>query len=198
MSIAPRWRVRARRRLGADRKARGRVAARPAVLMYHRVTDEAIDPWGLAVSATRFDEQLHWLKRHRTVLPLPEFARGQLLGELPADAAAITFDDGYACNANVAAPLLAELGLPATIFVTTRPVETAEEFWWDDLQRIVLGAHGGSLRLQLEGRDVSVRLGDPREGLAPWRSGVAPANSRQHAFMTLWREFAVARRARTA
>jgi peptidoglycan/xylan/chitin deacetylase (PgdA/CDA1 family) len=40
-------------------------------------------------------------------------------GTLPARAVCITFDDGYADNVDVAAPLLARYGLPATFFIAT-------------------------------------------------------------------------------
>src|SRR4051812_30294675 len=89
---------------------------RPAILMYHRIAEDTFDPWGVAVSPANFADQLDWLKRHRTPLRLLEFAEHHRRGSLPADAVALTFDDGYACNAVTAAPMLDALGIPATIF----------------------------------------------------------------------------------
>ena len=40
-------------------------------------------------------------------------------GRLPARAVAVTFDDGYANNRRIAAPILVELGMSATFFVAT-------------------------------------------------------------------------------
>ena len=54
--------------------------------------------------------------------------------KLPRNAVAITFDDGYACNALVAAPMLQSLNYPATFFVVSDAIERAEEFWWDQLE----------------------------------------------------------------
>ncbi|HUX66052.1 MAG TPA: polysaccharide deacetylase family protein [Terriglobales bacterium] len=43
----------------------------------------------------------------------------------------ITFDDGYADNAEVAAPILDRLNLSATFFVTTAVIGTRARFAWD-------------------------------------------------------------------
>ena len=112
-----RWKT--RRNLGrAGRRARV-LSPRPAVLMYHRVASERVDPWGIAVPPARFEKQVRWLSRHRTILPLAEFAGLQQASMLPPRAVAITFDDGYACNATVSAAILATEGASATLFVTT-------------------------------------------------------------------------------
>lgn len=46
----------------------------------------------------------------------------------------LTFDDGYANN-QLALPVLRELGVPATLFVATRPIEEQRCFWWDIVYR---------------------------------------------------------------
>ena len=53
------------------------------------------------------------------VVPLDQAARQLTAGELPSRALAITFDDGYADNLEVAMPILRGLGLTATVFVST-------------------------------------------------------------------------------
>jgi hypothetical protein len=66
----------------------------PLILMYHRIADEPVDHWGLAVSPARFKEQLHVLRRTRHPLQLTDFIRALMTGTLRPDAAALTFDDG--------------------------------------------------------------------------------------------------------
>ena len=50
----------------------------------------------------------------------------------------ITFDDGYADNLWNAKPLLEQYEVPTTVFVTTGYISEGKEFWWDELERLVL------------------------------------------------------------
>jgi peptidoglycan/xylan/chitin deacetylase (PgdA/CDA1 family) len=65
----------------------------------------------------------------------------------------ITFDDGYADNLHNARPLLEKYEVPATVFVTTGGIEQDREFWWDELDRLLLqpGTLPDSLELKLNG-----------------------------------------------
>jgi len=120
----------------AIRGAVRRRSARGIVLLYHRVAGPRFDPMLLDVSPANFDAQLAVLCESATVLPLGEFEALRRRGALPARAAAITFDDGYADNLHAAAPLLERHGLDATFFVTSGMVGSTREFWWDDLERV--------------------------------------------------------------
>ena len=71
------------------------------------------------VDAARFDELLGWVKAWFNVLPLDTAIRELHDGSLPARAAALSFDDGYADNHDVALPLLRKHGLPCSFFVAT-------------------------------------------------------------------------------
>jgi peptidoglycan/xylan/chitin deacetylase (PgdA/CDA1 family) len=56
---------------------------------------------------------------------------------LPADAVAITFDDGYRNNLTVAAPILKEFGVPATFFVSTGFADGTASPWWYRLREAI-------------------------------------------------------------
>ncbi len=92
---------------------------RAFVLMYHRVSAER-DYLGLCTPPAVFDRQMTLLRRRMRVLPLRQLAERLRQPEpLAEDVAAITFDDGYRDNLDVALPILERHGLPATVFVAT-------------------------------------------------------------------------------
>ena len=149
----------------------------PAILMYHRIAEEPFDPWGLAVAPGRFKEQLSW-RRNCTVLSLEEFGRLHRRRSLPPNAIAITFDDGYACIRRIAAPLLQEFGVRATIFLPVDLIERRRPFWWDELEDIVLGHD--DLNLCVDGENVSLGPRHPADG--QWAPRSDAATARQSAF----------------
>jgi peptidoglycan/xylan/chitin deacetylase (PgdA/CDA1 family) len=85
------------------------------------------------------------------VLPLPDAVRRLRAGTLPARAACITFDDGYANNQEVAAPILEQAGVPATFFITGGAVDTG--IMWNDLVIEAVARRSGPLRLDSLGGD---------------------------------------------
>lgn len=119
--------------------------ARLMVLTFHQVPQDH-DPMAPELPHARvFAEQMRWLASFCNVIPLPEAALRLKEQRLPARAACITFDDGYADNHEVAAPILAEVGLPATFFITGGAVERG--IMWNDLVIEGLRRTSGTLDL---------------------------------------------------
>jgi peptidoglycan/xylan/chitin deacetylase (PgdA/CDA1 family) len=100
------------------------------VLTYHRVNDDG-HPYFPGIAPALFREQLESLRRHFVVLPIAELASLARSGRAPRNAVALTFDDGYRDNYTHAFPILRELGLPATIFLTTDAVDHDRMIWHD-------------------------------------------------------------------
>lgn len=118
------------------RRAFGGAQPEGVVLLYHRVTELESDPHHLAVSPARFKSHLDAIVRLGVPMSLAAMLDAARRGSLRAGAVAVTFDDGYADNLTSAAPLLAEAGVPATIFLSTGAIVNGREFWWDELERI--------------------------------------------------------------
>ena len=93
--------------------------ARLSVLIFHRVLP-GVDPlFPGEVDAIRFDNILRWVTCWFNVISLSEAVDRLVNGELPARALAITFDDGYADNHDIALPILSRHNMPATFFVAS-------------------------------------------------------------------------------
>lgn len=95
---------------------------RSVVLCYHSIRDHE---HGLSVRPTAFRNQILELKELGFEFQtFAEFVRRIMRWGAPRkNVAVVTFDDGYIDNLTVAAPILSELEVPATFFVTTGLVE---------------------------------------------------------------------------
>jgi peptidoglycan/xylan/chitin deacetylase (PgdA/CDA1 family) len=93
--------------------------ARLSILIYHRVLPAAdtFNDWD--VTAAEFELQMRALAEQFSPLPLSEAVERLATGSLPARAVCVTFDDGYADNAETALPILRKCGVPATFFIAT-------------------------------------------------------------------------------
>jgi peptidoglycan/xylan/chitin deacetylase (PgdA/CDA1 family) len=114
------------------------------VLCYHRVADDRPDPWDLCVSPRHFAEHLEVIASAAHPVPLAQLTPqrgGRAGGARPL--VAVTFDDGYADNLHAAKPLLEAADVPATVFVVSGAIGRSGEFWWDELERAVLGPDPG-------------------------------------------------------
>ncbi len=93
--------------------------ARLSVLIFHRVLPRPDPLFPGEIDAAGFDAICRWVKGWFNVLALDDAARRLREGSLPERALAVTFDDGYADNHDVALPILQRHGLPATFFIAT-------------------------------------------------------------------------------
>ena len=97
----------------------GGTRGRLSILIFHRVLPQVDPLFPQEMDAQRFDVLCGWLAAWFNVLPLDQAVRRLKDGSLPKRALAITFDDGYADNHDVAMPILKKHGLCATFFIAT-------------------------------------------------------------------------------
>ncbi|MGF6114725.1 peptidoglycan/xylan/chitin deacetylase (PgdA/CDA1 family) [Janthinobacterium lividum] len=121
-----------------------------SILIYHRVLARPDPLFPGEVDAALFQRQLRLLQRFYTPLPLSDAVRRLQDGSLPPRAACITFDDGYADNAQVALPLLQRHGLHATFFIATGYLDGGQ-MWNDTVVEAVRQAAGPMLDLRVHG-----------------------------------------------
>lgn len=106
--------------------------------MYHRVIDLPYDPWKLCVSGKHFEEHMLIIKKYAAAVQIGELADSLPSFSLGRKKIAVTFDDGYADNYYNAAPILKRHAVSATFYITTGATDSQQEFWWDEISRLIL------------------------------------------------------------
>lgn len=100
------------------------------VVAFHRV-QEADPADSLTVGAAAFERHCRFFRRHFQVVPLRELVHRLECGHSLDHHLAITFDDGYRDNFEIARPMLEKLSLPATFFVVTDWIGSDVVPLWD-------------------------------------------------------------------
>jgi peptidoglycan/xylan/chitin deacetylase (PgdA/CDA1 family) len=114
--------------LGVHRRL---LRGRAIVVAFHSITPELSDG-ALRCSVKDFERYCAFFAKHMKTEPFTALIdrlgeHGSLDGQI-----SITFDDGYADNAELAAPVLRRWSLPAIFFVATGFMESQEQAFWDE------------------------------------------------------------------
>ncbi|MBI3756936.1 MAG: polysaccharide deacetylase family protein [Deltaproteobacteria bacterium] len=100
------------------------------ILTYHRVNAEG-DPFFPALAPAVFERHMEYLASHFHVLPLVEAVTRLQTDDVPDNAVVVTFDDGYQDNYQYAFPILQQMAIPATIFLSTAVIGAKTVLWHD-------------------------------------------------------------------
>jgi peptidoglycan/xylan/chitin deacetylase (PgdA/CDA1 family) len=136
-------------------------ASQPGVLIlrYHSIGGGAglRDP--LVVSERHFASHVRYLRRAHPIVPLEDVVSRLDLGQpLPRGAVAVTFDDGYRDNHDIALPILRHYQCPATVFVVVQSIETGEPPWPQRLWGLLRAVEAAELPVAWESQRTGRRL----------------------------------------
>ena len=135
------------RSMGDAIAPRGKGDGRLCVINYHRVL-ESIDPLlESEPDIATFRWHMELLADCFNVLPLDEAVAALATERMPPRAVSITFDDGYRSVHDFALPILKQLNLPATVFITSGYVGEAT-MWNDRIIEAVQNLPSGEIDLR--------------------------------------------------
>lgn len=136
-----------------------------AILRYHAICDPRAgyaEP-GICVSPAAFERHVAYLATNYRVVGLPEAVDALRRGAtLPANAVALTFDDGYADNL-AAARVLARHGVTATFYITAGCMAGGAPFWPVELRTLLPAVRQPVLRLSVADAAVDIPLATDTE-----------------------------------
>lgn len=117
--------------------------AQPGVLIlrYHSVLDtpgklDDMIGCGIVHSSELFEQQMKEIEQNYTPVSMDDvfdFTNG--MKEVPKRAVAVTFDDGFADNSEIAAPIMNNYGVKGAIYVTTSCIAPENPPWFVRLRR---------------------------------------------------------------
>ncbi|SFQ11622.1 Polysaccharide deacetylase [Butyrivibrio proteoclasticus] len=113
-------------------------------LYYHRVNDLKNDYNLLAVIKENFKQQMLYLKKNYNIVRADDDWES-----IDINSVCITFDDGYRDFYLNVIPIINEIEIPVSIFVTGGIVEEIHEFWWDELEDYIFCNNENSHRFEL-------------------------------------------------
>lgn len=138
--------------------------SRLVILHYHRVSPVPDPLYPDNLDPGTFAGQIRLVESTFQVLPLGQAIRALASNDLPRNAVCITFDDGYADNFTVAAPILRKYGVVATFFVAAGYLDGG--MMWND--RIVQALRGSPECIDL--REMGLPAYEPGDAAQSRRS----------------------------
>lgn len=115
-----------------------------SIITYHHVADPEpgypFDPDIADATRAQFRRQMETLARYGTPIGVDELLRALDGGPLPKNPVMVTFDDGYRSCHDVALPILQQVGVPATFFISTSFITERRLYWWERIALLLTSA----------------------------------------------------------
>lgn len=133
------------------------------ILTYHGFNDVKDDNEFkfnyLYINKDKFRLQMGYLRRRYNVISLNELIECQISGrDIPCNAAVVTIDDGYKSVYQYAYPVLKELGLPATVFLSVDFIDKKEPLYMDRVEYAITKTTLKDFQLELNGETLRCDL----------------------------------------
>lgn len=132
----------------------------PKILMYHRLS---MDGRAGTIGVDRFREQMEILRDWFHPMTMTQLLEANETGSIPDNAVVVTFDDGYHDFVDHGLPILKELRIPATLFVTTGFVGGELWLWPDQIRYAIEQTRKCSLTLPFSPKKMDLRTGKGKE-----------------------------------
>lgn len=107
------------------------------ILIYHQVLEKPDTFRTCTPTAEQFRAQMNVVSKYFNPISVDEGLKLLKQKKLPANSICVTFDDGYLNNLTVAAPILQELEIPATVYVASA-FTNGRNMWNDRLIDLLL------------------------------------------------------------
>lgn len=122
------------------------------ILLFHGVIEQQTHPvrnyLGKHLEACHFEAMLRKLMEYGKPMSMDQVMACRESGEpFPPRSFAVTFDDGFENNHRIAVPILKQLGIPATFFVTTEFIIYNRMSWIDRIEHAIENSTRDDLKL---------------------------------------------------
>ena len=135
-------------------KIRSSLFSEVRILAYHRILDVddkenyLFDLDLISASISDFKWQMAHVKKYYNPISFKQLIRHyEEKITLPKNPIIITFDDGFADNYYNAYPILKELAIPATIFISTDYIGRSNTFWFDWISFVINRYPGNEIKI---------------------------------------------------
>jgi peptidoglycan/xylan/chitin deacetylase (PgdA/CDA1 family) len=160
-----------------------------AILAYHSVVeDPQLTDYILGSSRARahFERHIETLARKFSPVTIDDVAEFAKAGKrLPPRAVAVTFDDGFADNYEVALPILSRYGVPATFYIMVEAVENGTLPWYCRIRFAFNTTKKSAWTYAQTNRTYPLTTPEERRAAMPvaWDRGAALAGKAQQEFV---------------
>jgi len=112
-----------------------------SIVTYHHIAEREpsypFDPDVADATPAQFRRQMETLARYGTPIGIDELLAAVEGGPLPKNPVMVTFDDGYRSCHEVALPILRQVGVRATFFVSTSFITERRLYWWERIALVM-------------------------------------------------------------